>query len=70
MQQRIELRTKATGRRGDDFRIWVEPHKETGKNGFFVPIVDYKREELRELYLIPGIKNKWTRPFSRERSRL
>lgn len=49
------------------FRIWVEPRKGSRYKGFFIPIVNYKPEQLRELYEILGIKSKRTRLFSREK---
>ncbi|HET7307191.1 MAG TPA: hypothetical protein VFK24_05180 [Gammaproteobacteria bacterium] len=50
------------------FRIWIEPYKQTGKKGFFVPIVNFKPDELHELYQVLGIKSKRTRLFSREKT--
>lgn len=49
------------------FRIWIEPRKGSGYKGFFIPIVNYKPEQLRELYEILGIESKRTRLFSREK---
>ena len=48
------------------FRIWVQPREGSGYRGFFIPIVNYKPEQLRELYEILGVKSKRTRLFSRE----
>lgn len=50
------------------FRIWVEPRKGSGYKGFFIPIVNYKPEQLRKLYEILGIKSKRTSLFSREKT--
>jgi len=49
------------------FRIWVQPRRGSGYKGFFIPIVNYKPEQLRELYEVLGIKSKRTRLFSREK---
>lgn len=49
------------------FRIWVEPRKGSKYKGFFIPIVNYKPEQLKELYEILGIKSKRMRLFSREK---
>lgn len=47
------------------FRIWIEPRKELGRKGFYIPLVNYKPEELQKLYRILGINSKRTRMFSR-----
>lgn len=46
------------------FRIWIEPHSGSGRKGFFIPIVNYKPEQLHMLYEILGIKNKRISLFS------
>ena len=40
------------------FRIWVEPCAGSEYKGFFIPIVNYKPEQLRVLYEVLGIKNR------------
>lgn len=49
------------------FRIWVEPKNGSKYKGLFFPIVNYKPEQLRQVYEILGINSKRTRLFSREK---
>ena len=48
------------------FRIWVQPCEGSGYKGLFIPIINYKPEQLRELYEILGVKSKRTHLFGRE----
>lgn len=64
----IETSMKTSLGEGMTFRIWIEPHSGAGRKGFFIPIVDYKPEQLRILYEILGIKNGRTSLFSRKKN--
>jgi len=47
------------------FRIWIEPRSGSGRKGFFIPIVNYRPEQLHTLYQNLGIKNRRISLFRR-----
>lgn len=69
--ERAYIQTSMKTRTGGQmmtFRIWIEPRKELGRKGFYIPLVNYKPEELQELYRVLGIRSKRTRMFSRAKA--
>lgn len=49
------------------FRIWVEPKEDSGYQPFYISIVNYNPDKLREVYKAIGVNSNRTRLFSREK---